>query len=619
MEQNRQKLGLLNLLLLLAVGAAGLALARMAQSFAVQVALVFVALGAWVTLAGWFQTRLEERERLEKMEFDELAKSPASSALFNAEGESLPARHAREQFERWFIPALTILLFLGEAAGAWLLWSRLAKATVAPLQQPVLTMSVFALFFLVLFLLGKYSARVAQLENQRLLRPGAAGVMLASYLCFAVTATLVMVEIGFPRVDLYVARALCLLLGVVAVETLFSLVLEIYRPRVKGRPARLLYESRLVGLLGQPDSLISTAAHALDYQFGFKVSDTWFYKFLERALAWLLLAQLGVLLLSTTFVFIEAGEQALLERFGNPVAGRTVLDPGLHFKLPWPIDQVRRFHTEQVQTFTIGVVPDKEREKEKTVLWTVSHYKEEFNLLVASRDPEVNTNHPTGKKSPPVNLLSVSIPVQFQITNLSDWAYHNESPDELLEIIATREVVRHLVGVDLNDIMSRGRAAAAQALRERIQAAADERVLGAKIIFVGLQDIHPPVAVAGAYEKVVGARQEREAKILAAEAYRTRTNSLAGAAAFTKLREAEADAQRQEVSAFARAALFTNQIPAFLAAPSVYSTRAYLQTFARASAGSRKYVLATTNTSDVILINLEDKVRADLLDAGAGK
>lgn len=123
MEQNRQKLGLVNLLLLLAVGAAGLALARTAQSFAAQVALVFVALGAWVTLAGWFQTRLEERERLEKMEFDELAKSPASSALFNAEGESLPARHAREQFERWFIPALTILLFLGEAAGAWLLWS----------------------------------------------------------------------------------------------------------------------------------------------------------------------------------------------------------------------------------------------------------------------------------------------------------------------------------------------------------------------------------------------------------------------------------------------------------------------------------------------------------------
>ena len=46
--------------------------------------------------------------------------------------------------------------------------------------------------------------------------------------------------------------------------------------------ARVLYESRLVGLLGQPESLFTTAAHALDYQFGFKVSDTWFFQFLQK-------------------------------------------------------------------------------------------------------------------------------------------------------------------------------------------------------------------------------------------------------------------------------------------------------------------------------------------------
>ena len=78
-----------------------------------------------------------------------------------------------------------------------------------------------------------------------------------------------------------------------AVETLVQLVLEIYRPRVKGKVERPLYESRLVGLLGQPEGLITTAAQALDYQFGFKVSETWFYRFFERALGWLLLLQVG--------------------------------------------------------------------------------------------------------------------------------------------------------------------------------------------------------------------------------------------------------------------------------------------------------------------------------------
>ena len=124
---------------------------------------------------------------------------------------------------------------------------------------------------------------------------------------------------------------------------------------------------------------LATAAHALDYQFGFKVSETWFYQFLQRALAWLLLAQLGILGLSTCFVFIDAGEQALWERFGRPV-GPGVIGPGAHLKFPWPIDRVHRYRTQEIQSFNVGFVHDEKDDHEKTVLWTVSHYKEEFHL-----------------------------------------------------------------------------------------------------------------------------------------------------------------------------------------------------------------------------------------------
>jgi hypothetical protein len=66
--------------------------------------------------------------------------------------------------------------------------------------------------------------------------------------------------------------------------------------------------------------------------------------------------------------------------------------------------------------------------------------------------------------------------------------------------------------------------------------------------------------------------------------------------------------------AFAQAALFTNQIPAFESAPSVYAQRAYLEAFARATANARKYVLLTTNTQDVLTFDLQDKIRDDLLN-----
>jgi regulator of protease activity HflC (stomatin/prohibitin superfamily) len=323
-----------------------------------------------------------------------------------------------------------------------------------------------------------------------------------------------------------------------------------------------------------------------------------------------------VLLLSTCVVFVDAGEQAVLERFGKPVAGG-VLTPGAHFKLPWPADRVYQYRTEQIQTFDVGYTPDPQSENANTILWSIPHAKEE-NFLVANRetatikDADTDTNDML--KAPPVSLITVSIPVQFQINDVLAWAYQNTDPTNLLQDLATRAVVHYLAGVDLNSVMSEARLEAAQTLRDQIQAAADARKLGVKILFVGLQDIHPPQKVAADYEKVVGAVQQMIAATNNAAADAIRTNALAGALAFTTTNIAEATRQRLEVSALARAALFTNQIPAFAAAPSVYRQRAYFQTFASATANARKYILLVTNTDDVVIFNLEDKIREDLLN-----
>jgi len=618
MERSYQRQGLLNSLALLLVGAAGFALARYAGSLAGQIAAAFAGLGWLVTLVAWFQMRLEERERLEKLELEEMARAKGSAALFQAqEAEIFPAQRSRQQFERFFLPGFTVLLLLLEAGGAFLCWRWLDQAVVriAP-ERWMMAAAPFALFFLVLFILGRFSATIVRLENNRLLRPGTGHLLLVAFLCALTAAGIgtVAVSTDFPKADLYLARGLCVLLGLVGLETLVNLILEIYRPRVKGKVARPLYESRLVGLLGQPEGLVTTAAQALDYQFGFKVSETWFYQFFAKALGWLILLQFGVLLLSTCFVFVEPGERVLLERFGK--AG-PVLGPGGHLTLPWPVDKAYRYRTEQIQTLEVGYVLTEAEVKQppKTILWTVGHGKED-NFLVASREPvtSVGSDTNTTRKAPPVSLLTVNIPVQYQVTNLTAWVYGHKDGSNLLHQIATREVTRYLVSSDLNDIMSRKRLLMAEALREQIQAAATAHGLGARILFVGLQGIHPPVKVAPEFEKVVAATHQKQAKILAAQADEIRTNALASAQTVTTVNGAKAERRRLEVNATARAAAFTNQIPAYRAAPSVYRERAYLDTFARGAANVRKYVLLTTNTEDVLQFNLEDSAYKSLLD-----
>jgi modulator of FtsH protease HflK len=613
--------GLLNAAVLLVTAACMYAVGRYANSLSAQVAAAFVAYGVIVALVSWFQMRLEERERLERMEYDELTRAKSTGALFTEGTEIFPAGRSREQFEKYFIPGITIFLMLAQGIGGWLLWRWLKSTIPQPLSHAAVGLSIFGVLFLILFLLGRYSAGLARIRDDRLLRPGANHLLLAAYACAVVMMTIVAVWAEFPRTDYYVAVAGAILLGLIAFETLMGLILELYRPRVKGKQGRLLYESRLVGLLSHPEGLFSTAAHVLDYQFGFKVSETSFYQFLERNFPRIVAAQIGVLLLSTCVVFIEPGEAGLLERFGRPVANRDVLTPGIHPKWFWPVDRVHRFRTDEIQTFNVGFVHDEqgehpdERPEEEAVLWTVRHYKEEFNLLVASRESDGVTNVVDGKRIPPVNLLSVSIPVQFQISDVKAWAYKHLEPAKLLEEIGTREVVRYLVGVDLLEIMSTGRFKAAEELRRRIQARADAEGLGVRIVFLGLQDIHPPVTVAGAYEEVIGAKQKREANLLTAQAEAVSTNGWSQAEALQRKRTAEADSRNRAVSSLARAAQFTNQIPAYKAAPSVYLQLAQVQAMTRASAGTRKLIMTGTNSNDVILLNLEERIRpGDILN-----
>ena len=616
MDRNTQNKGLVNLLVLLALGAAVLATARYANSLAGQVAAVFFGLGTLIAFVSWFQMRLEAREAAEKLEIEELARTKTSSTLFeDKETAFFPARSSRGQFEKYFVTGFMVVLLGLQVTGAVLLWRFLSNLTYVGISadQMMVAAGLFAGLALILFMIGRFMVTIARVENNRLLRPAANFVLLGSYLCVLAAAAALGDKVDFAKADLFVAKFFTGLLGLVGLETLVALVFEMYRPRLKGKVARPLYDSRVIGLLAQPEGLVATAAQTLDYQFGFKVSETWFFQMLKERILLVLLVQFGVLILSTCVVFIEPGEQALLERFGKPV-GNQVLGPGPHLKLPWLVDKVYRYRTEEIQTLSVGFTPEDGGREEKVVLWSKAHTKED-NFLVANRDHfsgEAESLAGT-KKAPPVSLITVSIPVQFQVTNLVDWVYRHESGAELLQQIATREVVRYLVSADLNEIMSSNRLEASEALRGRIQTAAGEQQLGAKVLFVGLQDLHPPVKVAPDYEKVVGAIQQRRAKIVLAEADAIRTNNLAGARATVITNTAEAARLSLELTATARAAAFTNQIPAFEAAPSVYKQRLYAQTFPRAVAGARKYVIVSTNTEQVITFDLQHNATDDMI------
>ena len=98
-----------------------------------------------------------------------------------------------------------------------------------------------------------------------------------------------------------------------------------------------------------------------------------------------------------------------------------MIEPGFHLKLPWPIDKIYRFKTDEVHSFTLGILDDnyEQNEEEKKItrvlLWTQPHnhgsaenLDKNMNMIVAS-DVDIAGSD---SKTPSVNLLTVSIPVQ---------------------------------------------------------------------------------------------------------------------------------------------------------------------------------------------------------------
>ncbi|MEI9866017.1 MAG: hypothetical protein WDN00_15985 [Limisphaerales bacterium] len=199
MERNAPKNGLINLVTAVAIFIAALGVSYYAQSLAGHVASIIVGLAALVAFVSWFQMRLVENERLEKLELDELTKTKGGSTLFEAkDSEVFPAARAREQFEKFFVPGFGVLLFLLEAGGAWLLWNWISKIRVGLAPNHALpSLALFAIFALLLFLFGRFSVTMARLENHRLLRPGASFILLGAYVCFATAVGIAGVEAGF--------------------------------------------------------------------------------------------------------------------------------------------------------------------------------------------------------------------------------------------------------------------------------------------------------------------------------------------------------------------------------------------------------------------------------------
>lgn len=200
-----------------------------------------------------------------------------------------------------------------------------------------------------------------------------------------------------------------------------------------------------------------------------------------------------------------------------------------------------------------------------------------------------------------------------------NYVYGSVDARETIKNIGHMVVTEYLASAPFYHVITNGRREAEEKLKSRIQAECDARQLGVQIIAANLVGIHPPTQVGTEFQKVLGAMEEREKMVLAAQAYKAQVLPQAQADALAIRERAAAQSYQTATVAKAVSERFLKQLQAYETMPKLFLLKNYLDFLENDCKDVRKYVLSSSLQGDVYELNLEEKERLNLFDANLGE
>jgi regulator of protease activity HflC (stomatin/prohibitin superfamily) len=496
-------------------------------------------------------------ERAEAAEIEELSRGAAGSTMFEHSSDR-PNAARMAWVRKWLVPVFT-LVWVVYLAGIGIVMLVGLVGSAGTWGHTVVRGDAGAIFSLpvifVALLLGLYATSMAKDSSWRLLRSPGSFLLVADIAVVGAAVSLLASFLHNSKADAIVAYVAPVMMVVLGFEALVNLVMDLFRPRMSDEEYHPPFESRLASLVADPGRVGHSIAETLNYQFGFEVSKTWFYKLAARAFIPLVLFGTAALVLMSCVVIVDQGEQYVVLHMGKAIhmdeAGpdRT-LGPGIHFKLPWPLETAQRFDTGTVREVLLGVG---DRQKPIIVngreikLWTQEHgQQKELDFLIGSNR---RSETAAGTIPPPtVDIIKLVVAVRYRIADAYKYGYNFTEPDKVLQDLSEREMTSYCASATLDTasaaapsaaaarengaasaasqrpeaIMTWGRQQAARCLQERIQNTADKYGLGVAITEVTIESAHPPKEAADKFEEVLQAdrRQDEQRYQAQAEANR---------------------------------------------------------------------------------------------------
>ncbi len=239
-----------------------------------------------------------------------------------------------------------------------------------------------------------------------------------------------------------------------------------------------------------------------------------------------------IFVLKGTFYTIQPDEVGVLLRFGKFTKSTK---PGLHFKIPFGIDQVIPVRVEHVYTDEFGF---RTKSAGMRTVYSQKSYNDESLMLTGD-----------------LNVLNLEWVAQFKINDPYKALFNIRNVDKTIRDIS-EAVMRSVVGdYTFNEVLTTKRVEVNDKVQQEMQSILDEYNVGIYVVKVKLQDVNPPNPVKPAFNEVNQAKQEKEKfinqawkeynqKIPQAKGEALQTIKKAQGYALEKVNNAQGDAER---------------------------------------------------------------------------
>ena len=278
---------------------------------------------------------------------------------------------------------------------------------------------------------------------------------------------------------------------------------------------------------------------------------------------------------------VDDKQQGVVTTFGKVT---DITDPGLHFMLPFGIQQVQKVDVNVYQKIELG-------------------YSTDSDGGTATKTSE--STMITGD----YNIVNVDFFVEYKISDPVQYLYSSNNPELILRNLIQSQV-RNVVGSSTVDsVLTDGKEDIQRQVKELVAEILSQYDIGLTLVDVRIQDSEPPTAeVVEAFKAVETAKQTAEAVVNEAKAYQNAQIPQAEAEANKLLENAQFLKQKRINEAIEAVAMFEAMYTEYVQNPEITRSRMYYEAISQILPGVKIYINTGDSQSIDMLLPLDTVV-----------